>query len=801
MGIKNSKLLFLVVSLLILLIVLGFSGSLYVSFFNNNYMKSVVASNSVAGGEVVRKIEYAMKYGKPLTNFYGIEEMLVEMKQGSPLIQDVRIVLPDGTVLYGIPGGSQVQHIGAKLTHAADFSVNGEREKYRIVSEDGKYEVFMPIKGRQGFVGSLTITFDEHSIAARTTGAINQTVEAIVIIALLVALCLVVAIYFLPIINADGTVRRKPFIIVLLLVLGLAQVISGVHNIIIFKDFYVDVAQKNTVVAAQFIQKNVESVNRKGVAYGELYHIEEWLQQIIETVPEIEGITIKSDSLGVLYESSSSRSREETIVNWGPLAQAKYQIPLVTDSTGQDFSLSVTLSTKYIESKIKKIALEALTVLIVSLLTMVELILFLVQVLHNKTRDTVAQYSGVNFLVIRPLAFIFFVAWAMSISFIPLMMLELYQPFWGLSEGVAVGLPVSMEAFTTIFSTVVTGYLIDRRGWKPSFVYGVLIFAAGTLLSAFTRSEEIFILSRAITGIGYGFAWMSLRGFAAMAPMGDGKTMAFAGLNAGIYAGINCGVVLGAMLAEQMGFSKVFMLSAVLALVTSVVTYLFTNNLIISNATAPAKGQQALRDTWRNLKAVCQDPKILSFFLLIAIPSSIFLMFLDYCIPVLAKNAQVDSADVGWAFLLYGLCVVYLGPYLAKFVGKQNSLKKAMLLSNLICVLGLLIFTMIGSYASAIVAVILLGISSSFGFVAKNNYLLSLESVKMLGAATTLGLYGVVNKLGQVIGPIIFGAFSVFGMAKGVGMVSVLLFILLVVFVVISRNGKNSEQSKVGVKI
>ncbi|MBP2627134.1 MAG: Major Facilitator Superfamily Protein [Firmicutes bacterium] len=798
---KNSKLLFLIVSLLILIIVLGFSGSLYVSFFNNNYVKSVIASHSVAGGEAVRKIEYAMRYGKPLTNFYGIEKMLTEIKQGSPMVVNVRIILPDGAVLYDINGIVEEQHIGSKLAHSADFHVTEEGEKYRIITGDSKYEVFLPIKDRQGWVGNLNITFDGNSITAQTTEYLHQTVQTIVIIALLAALCFIFVIYAVPLVSANGDLMTRRLIVLVLVVLSLAQVISGLYNILLFKNFYAEVARHNTAVTAKIIQKNVESIGSKGVDYRELYHIEDWLNQIIAAVPEIDSVYIKNSSTGVLYGTSRGNSSNEAVSQVAMPPEYAYEVPLLTDSTGQEYSLAVVLSSQYLESKIKLVALDALTLLLVSLFFMVEIALFLVWVLQRNVNNNGMQDQGTDFLIIRPLAYVFLISWGMSVSFIPVMMLDFDQPLLGLSKGVILGLPLSVEAFTSILSTMITGYLIDRQGWKPSFIYGLIIFGAGTLLSAFSWSEITFILSRGMTGIGYGFSWMSLRGLAAMAPSGEGRATAFAGLNAGIYAGINCGVVLGAMLTERVGFSKVFQISAVLVFVTGMLTYLFAKNVITCNSSGAVKAKETIKDTWDQLKAFGQDRYIVAFFLLVAIPSSICLMFLNYFIPIFAKSTHILSTAVGWAFLLYGLCIVYLGPFFAKFIGRKISLKKATVWSNIICITGLLIFSVIGSYAAAMLGVLLLGISSSIGLVARNNYLLSLDSVKRLGTGTTLSLYSVVSKLGQVIGPIIFGACTAFGMASGVGLVGVLLFILLGVFIFVTRNEGKGEQPKAGIKI
>lgn len=55
--------------------------------------------------ETERKIEYAVKYGKPLANFYGMQELLTEAAGYSSDIENVQILSPDGQILYALGEG------------------------------------------------------------------------------------------------------------------------------------------------------------------------------------------------------------------------------------------------------------------------------------------------------------------------------------------------------------------------------------------------------------------------------------------------------------------------------------------------------------------------------------------------------------------------------------------------------------------------------------------------------------------------------------------------------------------------
>ena len=83
---------------LLLLAIVAMNLWLNTASYKKYYSESLAASHAVAAGSAQRTIEYAVKYGKPLGNFYGMPELLHSVKQAIPEVEDVRIILPNGTV-------------------------------------------------------------------------------------------------------------------------------------------------------------------------------------------------------------------------------------------------------------------------------------------------------------------------------------------------------------------------------------------------------------------------------------------------------------------------------------------------------------------------------------------------------------------------------------------------------------------------------------------------------------------------------------------------------------------------------
>lgn len=69
---KNSiRTKVIIITFALLIIIMSFTGLINYMAFTANYNKSLINTYSVVGNELVRKIEYALFYGKPIDNYYG----------------------------------------------------------------------------------------------------------------------------------------------------------------------------------------------------------------------------------------------------------------------------------------------------------------------------------------------------------------------------------------------------------------------------------------------------------------------------------------------------------------------------------------------------------------------------------------------------------------------------------------------------------------------------------------------------------------------------------------------------------
>jgi MFS family permease len=655
---RKADLIFVISSIVLILAVIGFTGGLNIASFKKNYTDSLVNTYAVSGGETVRKIEYAVKYGKPLTNFYGIDDLLSKKYRDHPDLTEVQIVLPEGKVLYTKSGTEGMVSLDAAVIDQVNFT--DDSTPFVSVKLAGDYHVFLPLHDRdRSWIGSLDLVFSEQSVNDKTSVYFWELILYLTILSIFSLLCLVLYIFFVPILDATGQVRKKAMFAGLIMILSLVQIIFGLLNFQLFEKAYQDVTKDNIGQTAQMIQNDIESVVNKGVPYDKLFGIEDYLKNISQSVPFIETITVSSLDTSTVYSTDKVHSNYKL----KPADEWNIIRTMPKDRDSHIGTIHIKLSESYIAGKIKQIILDMATVWVTSFIFMVEITLFVLFILRRQltnipsNTDDYDHPSSSGIDSVRPLSFLLFTAIFMSTSFIPIVMKDLYEPFWGLSLNMIIGLPISVEMLCAGIATLLAGYLMEQVGWKPIFLFGLVLFSIGCLLSGLANDAVLFIGARGLTGLGYGFSLMSLRGYVNTATNEKQRTSGLSGLFSGLYAGVNCGVIVGAMLADRIGFTQVFFTALTIVISVGIISIFVSKNVILQ--VSMRRSVHQLTRLKPSIVRFLGNYKVLTFFGLIIIPTVVCSMFLDYYFPVYANERGISTSNVGRAFLMHGLLIVY----------------------------------------------------------------------------------------------------------------------------------------------
>ncbi|OWF66531.1 hypothetical protein B6A14_00675 [Polynucleobacter hirudinilacicola] len=794
---------------LLIVMVLSLTGFLNIGSFQKSYIDSLVSSYGVTGSEARRTIEYSVKYHKPLNNFAGMGEILSDIKKQAPTVENVFVMLPNGDTLYDISGPTDVEALPENLLTKINFSDAKKKNNLSWLLSGDEYHALIPLRdANQDWIGTIDIVFNENAVSEKMTAYLSDTLKIMVSIALATILCIVLVVYRIHLFLKNGQLNKRGLLIAMTLILATAQASFGVLNVVTFRSAYLEVVNNNLNIAADMISKRINRVVGFGFTYEELDGVDDWLKNLAGPVKEINYVNLNNPNGDTLFSSSIDAKQSTSNQAQKPEAQQdSNDVPQVSrllgkDSNGLDASLVIAASKSYIDQKVFSLALDAVTMFVTSIFFLVEMLVFIIIVLSNKvtltnlheaektdpshTHGMTAKQETALVITqhencVRVLAFLLLLCSYMSISFIPLLMKDIYRPLWGLSFNVIVGLPIASEMFGAFLSSLLAGYFIDRYGWRPVFVCGFILLSIATVISALSSDAVNFIAIRCFVGIGYGAAWMGLRGLVATGKSNHERTHGFSILNAGIFAGMNCGAVIGALLAQRIGFPAVMILASMMIAVALPFTFSLTVN------SKPAiTGNNKL--TLAGLRTFFLHKDTFFFFLLITIPSAITSSFLTYFFPIFANSVDVSQGDIGRGFLLYGICMVFIGPLLVKFLaGRKVNTKHLMLGSCLIGVLSLSTFWSAPTFIGALIAIVILGISDSVGLVSQNSYFMSIPAAEKIGHGKALSFYSAMKKVGQFSGPAVFGVAVSLGTLLGVGLIASAYLITTISFGLASR--------------
>jgi predicted MFS family arabinose efflux permease len=773
---RKAYLTIIVAALLFSGAALGFTAWLNVLSFQKNYTDSLVRGYALAGKGIVGKIEYALKYGKPFANFFGLRDLLAEVNQFLPAVVNVSAALPDGSVVADLNGSVTNGRMDRDLLKKLDAGQGRSVTSYLSQAAGDRQHVVIPVSAEGKWVGSIDIIFAKRLIRVTVGRFVGQLVKDLLYLSV-GAMMLFIGLFKFWVIDGRGEIRPKRLQMALITVLTLAQITYGYLNYALFKTGYQDITRANALITANIIRNDIETTIAKGVTYGELYQLESYLNQIVASIPEIAAIRL-TDAQARVRSASAGVSGDD----WRRAGTGLVFVErLRTDVQGGSGKLNVLLSRTNIDRKIRDILLDTATVLVVSFFLMLELTLLLMMVLRlqlnrgsGSARESLWERGG-----IRPLAFITYQAMFLTAAFVPVMLTTFRRPLAGVPEDLALSLPVSVEMLCGLVATVAAGYWIDRKGWRATFAAGLSVFICGTVASGVAAGPLPFIAARGLAGIGTGLLVIAMRSCViSQSAATDGNT-GIAAMTAGAISGINCGVVGGALLADRIGFAGVFYIAGGMSLL--VLPFLLQKPV---SRLKSAAGANAARGSFGKF---ILNRQVLGFLGLTLIPLAVCAMFLNYYFPLIASQNGMSSSDTGRAFLLNGLCPVLLGPALCKWVGRKLGAGRAMIFGAALTAGALLIFAAYGLPA-ALAAVVTLGVAESFGTAAQVEYFMDLAAVRKYGPGKALSYFSLAGKLGNMLGPLAFGGVAGLGATAGPGVIGGVTLLAICLFAVVTGN-------------
>ena len=820
---------------IMLVLALGFNILLTSATLEKLYVETFISKNNVVARDLQRNLETALRFGKSVEKFIGMDKLILEARQHltsptpkaslSGTDEDgvvVSITYPDGHVVYS----SSSRVVGQDLAEAVRLPlVKGTQkpvESY-AVKHEGAYYLSLPVKQdcSKRWVATVTVAFGQKQVKALLRAIVMKNIDLVMVI--LFSATTLLAIFLRSLTLASNTskesLKRIKFKIsaVFFIIICLSQIILNLFNLAEFRIHFLDISTQKSVVISKLLKQDIEYLLAKGLNIRRLIKMDKKLADVIAASPELEGITISDYKGEPLYIATRHGMRNLTRPgnnkgsDSGPLSLKSYPGYTVTQNlmntrqvkTGIIAGkLTIHISKDFLFTKLKAIALDSITVLVISIFLFVELLILERQLIERQiTGDSHGHKRQIHYTAIRSVAFMFFFGVDTCISFLPLHMATLYNPYdplLGLSKNIIMGLPISIQMLFTSISLLISGIWCDKRGWGEPFLAGLFLSGTGFFCAWLAPSSLYFLIALGLVGTGYGLALMAAQGFVIAHTTTKNSAQGMAQLWAGVYAGSICGGATGAMLSERIGYAPVFLVGGSILLLLIVYAMFMMKDAMTRPKSTMQITRPTLPEQTEQGHPSSQKPSIFSFlfnrkvFILIVfygLPWYIVLIgFMNYYSPIYLKGIGVSQSSIGRIFMIYGICLMYVSPYISKIIGRAENKKLYLVMGSFMGSLSIANFYFFKDFSGVIsvtISIFLLGLSACL-IPVRSAYVLDFHITKQLGGGTAIGVLNAVLRLGQVTGPILFGwLFITMGSDSGIAVTAAAYLLFTLIFVLV----------------
>ncbi len=665
-----------------------------------------------------------------------------------------------GTVSHAFVEAVSTPNEDGGAARGRHYTADGSRAllSFRIVDPDGRW------------AGTIIASVDATVIETRR-GDLRATAIRNCVFSLAAAMLFYVLVLTLifEAERADGRNTLKRILWISAVFALLAQVATIDVSLKPYRDAYPHTVSEKTRALSEIVLTDLAPALRRGVVLEYMdFRPFDW-DNLLKLLPEADHLSVRdAHSREVVRVDAKGHVhfQNEKLQSPGPSARSLFEgtpqlssWPLPEEHGG---TVDLVVTRENVTGRMLDVAGDAFTATMVSLLMFVEALLVYHLVLGSRREGTSLATGARAAGLMRPAAFLFVFGIDLSMSFVPLHTERLYDGSRTLAPELVMGLPISAEFALVGIAILVAGPWVDRRGWKEPFVAGVVLASLGSLYSWAAPGVAHFIASRAVVGAGFGLVLMATQAYVVGRSTGSDNASGLAQLFAGIYGGTICGGVAGAVLAERIGFGPVFLIGGLVT--ASVLAYAAIAVLHVPQpAPTPKPAGPAPREPGRRgpLAGFVTSRGVLALVLFSSLPASIAAVgFLNYFAPVYLDRLGASQSTIGQVLMLYGICLVFVGPLVGKAMASVQRKKNAVVAGTLLGGTAFLAFNLLEGVAAVAVAVAVLGIAHSLVLSSQTSYLLALRAARDLGQGLAISLFRSTGRLGQMLGPAAFAGIA-----------------------------------------
>lgn len=436
---------------------------------------------------------------------------------------------------------------------------------------------------------------------------------------------------------------------------------------------------------------------------------------------------------------------------------------------------------------IYEVLFTILTTVVVIIMFIIEII-FLISHMEKKNKVGNDEINSAVHYPLRSILFIIYLVDSMQDAFIALLSSKLYVPIAGIPKSMGIALPITMQLLMATLFSVIGGKLVSLLGTKKNMIVGFICQFSGLLICAVGGDYFGLLIGKIFIGIGMGIIYVTANTLAAMGNTEENCEQAFADINAGVLSGITVGVGLGSILLSFGDYPMVYLAGAILSILGLILAFTGKNS-------KPAISRKAGNI---KIKEFLFNKRVITFFLFLLLPFMMALSYREYFFPLYVEKYGMTEVEIGRFYLACGLIVLYIGPYLAKWIMAKFGARKAVVFASGLMCADMLLFVIYPSFGIAMLSIMIFSIIISFAYTCQYTYFSTIPESFAYGEGNAMGVYSLLENGGQTLGPIVYGTALLLGNRFGIGCIALIMGVFVVGFII--SNLKSSVKNVMGDK-
>src|SRR5688500_4476327 len=398
-----------------------------------------------------------------------------------------------------------------------------------------------------------------------------------------------------------------------------------------------------------------------------------------------------------------------------------------------------------------------------------------------------SEGDEMNLNRIRAPLFAFILAEELTRSYLPNYVNQLLVVIPGLSPQVVIGLPIMLFMLIVALGQPYLGSWSDRIGQRRAMLIGASIATVGFGATSIAVNLYDLLLWRSLCAIGYAMVFVAAQGYVLDRTGQANRAQGFALFIGAIMVATVCGPSIGGILADNIGFRPAFAVAALISL-RPIIALARLPGAEMRNAASPrpARGPRT-----REIMALVMNRRFMALTGLAAMPAKMILTGVCfYLVPLYIVSIGNTTAMAGRMLMVYAVMMVVIVPLAANLSDASMRRDRYVSLGLILSGFSGMLLLLSASFLVVFGVVFLLGLGQAMSIAAQSALVSEhcKEEIRIYGHDAVYGVYRLLERLGNAMGPLLASVLVVVWGYKGafVAISAVVLFCALA-FTIASR--------------